>query len=343
MLIVNSKTLPQNANKDNELFPFVKEYQESVGELKTRFVSGQIQLKRIGWPKINRSPDGSSVLPETPPLMMIKSISKPDANGATWEYCKGRPLIEANGLVKTPPNDSTISIGDELLVLDLKGKPDYAFYMMYKSGILGTEYQVFDPEGDRMKDLREKNARNQVTNAIWSNMDEPKVRMMAGAWGIKDSNKAELLILKDDLEKKVLYMDEEKKKKPSELSLRGIDEFLADARNDEYARPKHLIQLGLDDKRITYDKNHFYFDGADLCHVPFGKDTPAERQEYLAQFLRTPENKEKWLLVLKGLLNKESIENLDKYGVRYFAGQFDLPLNKKEDILKTSLLELFTV
>lgn len=342
MLIVNSKTLPNNAAKDHELYSYMKEYQESVKELQTRFVSGQISLKRVGYPRQNRMPDGNLGLPEIPPIMMIKSI-KTDSSGAIWEYCKGRPIIGANGLVNVPPNDSTISIGEEILVIDLKGKPDYAFFMMYKSGILGTEYTVFDPEGDRMRDLRDKNARNQVTNAIWSNMDEPKVRMMAGAWGIKDSNKADLLILKDDLEKKVLAMDVEKKKKPSELMLRGIDEFLADARNDEYARPKHLIQLGLDDKRITYDKNHFYFDGADLCHVPFGKDTPAERQEYLAQFFRNPENKEKWLLVLKGLLNKEYIETLDKHGVRYFAGQFDIPLNKKEDALKTALLELFTV
>lgn len=340
MLIVNSRTLPTNVPKDNEMYPFMREYHDALADLKTRFVTGQIQLKRNGYPKQNRMPDGSLGMPEIPPLMMIKSI-KTDSSGAIWEYCKGRPIIGANGLVNVPPNDSTISIGEEILVIDLKGKPDYAFFMMYKSGILGTEYTVHDPEGERMKELRDKNARNQVTNAIWSNMDEPKVRMMAGAYGIKNSNKADLLILKDDLEKKILAMDEEKKKKPNELMLKGIEEFLADARNDEYARPKALIQLGIDDKRITYDKNHFYFDGADICHVPFGKDTPVERQDYLAQFCRNPENKEKWLLILKGLLTKEYIETMDKYGVRYFAGQFDIALNQKEPDLKAALLEMF--
>lgn len=337
-LIVNSKQLPDNATKDNELFKFVKEYQDGVSELKLRFLAGDICLRRNGYPRINKSPDGTQIN-ESPAPIYIKLTRS--VNGATWGYCKGRALIHPNGLVEVSPTDSYEDIGSEYIHINLSVQPDYAFFMMYKSGILGTEYTVYDPEGDRMKELREKNARNQVTNAIWSNMDEPKVRMMAGAWGIKDSNKADLLILKDDLEKKVLAMDEEKKKKPNELMLRGIDEFLADARNDEFTRPKALIQLGIDDKRITYSKNHFYLDGAELCHVPFGKDTPVERQEFLAQFCRNPENKEKWLLILKGLLNKDYIEAMDKYGVRYFAGQFDLPLNQKEDALKTALLSEF--
>ena len=222
-LIVNSKILPNNAPKDHELYSFMKEYQDAIAELKTRFVSGQIALRRVGYPKLNRAPDGTSTMPEIPPLLMIKSI-KTDSTGATWEYCQGRPLIEANGLVKTPPNDATISIGEEVLMIDLKGKPDYAFFLMYKSGILGTEYQIYDPEGDRMKDLREKNARNQVTNAIWSNMDEPKVRMMAGAWGIKDSNKADLLILKDGkkLGFEVKYTDKPKATRSMHIAMKDL-------------------------------------------------------------------------------------------------------------------------
>jgi len=337
-LIVNSKQLPDNATKDNELFKFVKEYQDGVSELKLRFLAGDICLRRNGYPRINKSPDGTRIN-ESPAPIYIKLTRS--VNGATWGYCKGRALIHPNGLVEVPPNESYEDIGSEYIHINLSVQPDYAFFMMYKSGILGTEYTVYDPEGDRMKELREKNARMLVTSAIWTGMDDAKLRMMSQAWGIAKAGEKDILILKEEIEKKVFQMEDEKQKNPTDLMLRGIEHFLADSRSDEFTRPKALIQAGIDDKRITYDRNHYYFDGEDLCHVPFGRDNPAERQEFLAQFCRNPENKEKWLLILKGLLNKDYIETMDKYGCRYFAGQFDLPLNQKEDALKTALLSEF--
>jgi hypothetical protein len=45
--------------------------------------------------------------------------------------------------------------------------------------------------------------------------------------------------------------------------------------------------------------------------------------------------------MLHALVTKEYIESLDKYGVRWLATQAGLPLNKKEEIIRESLLAEF--
>lgn len=340
MLIVNSKQLPVHADNKHEMYLFYKEYTDGLNELQARFPSGEIMLRRVGYPKVNVSPDGSSSLPEIPAPIMIKSV-KTDKDGNIWGYCQGSPIIHPNGLCEIDQAKNTITIGDEILHLPLRSKPDYTFFIMYKSGILNTEYLVYDPEGDIIRELKEKQNRNQVTNAIWSNMSDEKVRMMAQAWGVRDAGKKDILILKEELESKVFFMEEEKQKDKTNLMLRGIAEFLADARNDEFTRPKSIIQFGVDEKRITYKSNHFYFDGEDLTHVPFGREDQISRQEYLAQFFRDPQNKEKWQTVLKGLITREYIETLDKYGLKWLTQQFGIAQNQSEEKLRNALLELF--
>src|SRR5512133_3167116 len=113
MLLVNSKQLQINASKDKdpEMYVYWKEYKEGIEALETRFPNKDIQLRRNGYPKWNKNPDGTRGLREHPPLLLIKAIGNPDQRGATWAYCKGRPLIQANGLVDVPPNDNTIELG----------------------------------------------------------------------------------------------------------------------------------------------------------------------------------------------------------------------------------------
>lgn len=339
-LIVNSKSLPNNASKEHELYEYVREYQQCVTDLKAKFPTGNIALRRNGYPKVNRSADGSINLPEVPAPIFIKLTSKPDSNGAVWGYCKGRPLIHPNGLVDVPPNDNSEVIDSEVLNIPLRSKPDYAFYIMYKSGLLGSEYTVYDPEGDKLAELMEKNAKLKVQSLI-RDTEEEKLRMLSQAWGISKAGTKNILLLQEELENKVFSMEEERKKNPTNLMLKGVAEFIAESKNDEVSRPKAIIQMGFDDGRITFNgsQSKLYFDDTELCYIPSDRQT--DKLAFLAQVLRNPDNSEKWMKVLRGLLSKDYIEKMDKYGKRWLAGQLGVPLNKKEEDLVKALLEQF--
>lgn len=339
MIIVNSKVLNENVSKDSELYNYAKEYQEGVQALKTRFPDGVIRLKRNGFPKQNRLPDGALGLPEIPTPIYIK-LTKTDKNGVSWGYCQGQPLIHPNGLVEVPPNNNSASFDSEVESFDLKQRPDYVFYIIYKSGLVGVNYSIWNPEGDRITVLQEKNATLKVQASI-REMEEEKLRMVSQAWGVKDAGKKNLLILQDEIENLVFSMEAKKKEEPTNLMLKGVNEFLAEIKADEITRPKAIIQLALDEKRLTFNpaNSHMYFDAADICYIP--PDKVATRLDFLAQVLRQADRKEQWQGIIKALLDEAYINKLDKYGVRWVAGQLDIPLNKKEESLREALLGEF--
>jgi len=340
MLIVNQKQLNPNPPKDSELAPYAKEYREGIENLKQKFPTNNIQLKRNGFPKLNKSPDPNMAdMPEMPSPMFIPLTRNVD--GVSWGYCKGAPLIHANGLVEVPPRENSVILSGEVITLNLRSQPDYAFFIMYKSGILGAEFHVYDPEGDKLRSLTEKNYNLKVQYAIRESMDEPKLRMVCQAWGIVDAGTKDVLILQEELEGKVFAGEAQKKKNPTDLMLRGVPEFLADIRNDDAMRPKSIIQLAIDEKRLTFNapQSRFYFDGDEVCYVP--PDKQATRADYLANVLHDPKNEEKWLNILRSMVTKEYIDTSDKFGIRWLAGQLGVPLNKKEEALRESLLAEF--
>jgi hypothetical protein len=340
MLIVNSKVLNNNT-QDPDLKSFDKEYQQGVADLRAKFPSGQIQLQRNGYPAINKSHDPNYPdMPEIAPPLYVK-LSKMDSAGVVWSYCKGRPRILANGLAEVPEDQNSEELSGEVITLDLRNKPDYAFYFMYKSGLLKSHFHVHDPEGDRIKELEQKNAKIKVQYLIREGMDEAKLRTVSSAWGIPDAGKMNVLLLQDALEGKVFAMEEQKRKNPTDLSLRGVHEFIAEVKTDEVTRPKALIQLAIDDKRLIFSPSDssYYFDGAKVCYVnTMGSKT---KEDSIADFLRDERNKGKWQEMLRALVTEEYLNSLDKVGVRWLAAQMDIALNQKEPELRKALLEAF--
>lgn len=346
-LIVNSKMLPLNPVKGHELEEYSREYQDGLNALKTRFPSGSIVLKRAGFPKPPKQSTNDLILlpEEAPPIFMKLTRS---VNGVSWAYCRNAPKTEANGLVSVPVNDNSELLQGDMISLDLKKNPDYTFFFWFKSGQIGTNFSVYEPEADRMRELKEKQERIRVQSLIWADMDETKFKMVCQAWGItlKDKSTKEekpMEVLRQEMEDKVFKGEEKKQKDKTDLMARGIAEFLADIKADEFTRPKALIQYAIEEGRIVYDKKngHYYFEGADICFVPYGHQDPTLRQEFLAKFLRNTDNVDMWLSILKALVNKDYIEKCDKYGKRYLAGQVGIALNQKEEDLTSALLEYF--
>ena len=337
MLIVNSKQLPVNAGKDHELYSYANEYKAGIRDLEVRFPSGQIQLKRNGYPRMNKSQDGTPTLPEIPSPVFIKLTCSVD--DAIWSYCKGRPVIEANGLMSVREEENSEVLNGEVLHFDLKNKPDYVFYLMYKSGLLGSVYSVYEPEADKLRELETKNSRIKVTSLIWNDLPEDKLRMVCQAWGVKDSGKKNILLLKEEIENKVFAMESIKQKDTSNLMLKGIAEFIAETKADEITRPKAIIQHAVDEGRLVFNNSRFYFDGNEVCYVP--PDRHDTRMEYIAAFLRNSDNKEKWDTILRALITQDYVNKMDKYGKRWLASQSGVALNQKEEDLTKALLEAF--
>ena len=346
MLIVNSMVLPINAPKGHVLEEYSKEYQRGLTDLKTRFPDGNITLKRNGYPRDAKRPQGSENLlmmpDEAPPIFM--KMTRTDDTGAVWGYCATSPKTEANGLVSVRDNENSEMLQGEMINLDLKNKPDHAFFFWYKSGQIGSNFSVHEPEKTRMEDLREKQERIRVQSLIWTDMDETKFKTVCQAWDIslKDGNKEKPMeVLREEMETKVFEAEAIKQKDKTDLMARGIAEFLADIKSDEITRPKALLKHALDEKKLTYDKGRYYFDGNEICFVPFERQDKTKRQEFLAQYLRNSDNSDKWLYILKALVDKEYIESCDKYGKRWLAEQVGIALNQSEDKLTTALLEYF--
>jgi hypothetical protein len=337
-MILNVK----KTDKDYELAEYAKEYQSGINALNVRFPSGTIQLKRNGYPKVNKSLDPEMPsLPEVAPPIFIK-LTRTDSTGVIWAYCKSRPKIEANGLASVPEGENSEVLDGEVISLNLRTQPDYAFFIMYKSNLLKGEFQIYDPEGDKLRELKEKQDRVRVQSMIWSDMDEAKLRAVAQAWGVSGVDKKDVLVVRDELEKKIYAMEENKKKHPENLMLRGLAEFIADLKTDEQTRPKQIVQMAFDSGKLKFHPKdqHMYFDELDLGFVPFDKQD--DKSTFVLQILRDEKNKEKWIEILKTLVTKEYIEGLDKYGCRWLSTQVGIALNQKEESLRTALLEVFT-
>jgi hypothetical protein len=339
MLIVNNKILTSLNDKSSELYEYAREYDSCIKDLNNRFPSGTITLQRNGYPKINKNPNGIATLPEIAAPIFINLTTS--VKGVSWGYCKGAPTKHANGLVDVPDSVKTAEIKGEILVLNLKDEPDYTFFIMYKSKLLGSMFHIFDPEGDKIKELEEKNAKLKVQYAIRESMDEEKLKTMCNAYGIKKVNEKNILILQEELENIVFKQEEEKKKNPTNLMLRGVVEFLGEIKNDDITRPKAVIQNAIESEVLSFNKSQgkYFFDGDELCHVPFSRYE--DKQVYVMEYLQRPENAEKWRNVILKTIKKEDIEKMEKYGLRWLATQVDIPLNQKPEDLAKTLLEMF--
>jgi hypothetical protein len=347
MLIVNSKILQKDLQKGHELFEYWKEYEKGIRDLSVRFPDGVIQLKRKGYPRdVPPHPANAPdflMPPDAPPIFMRLTKS---VDGVLWSYVKGRPKIGANGLVEPNPTEDSETLLGEVMSLNLKKDADYAFFFWYKSGQIGSNFDIYDPAGDEVREARSKKDEMRVKALIWNDFDDNKVKLMCEAYGISISarnKEIDVDILRQRLEDKVFDMEAKKKSEPTNLMLKGIADFMADAKADEFTRPKAIIQRAIDEKVLTYKGAHFYMGDLEICFVPLDHQTIDRRQEYLAKYFRTNEDDSKWVSLLEAVVDREYIDSCDKYGVRWLAEQVGIRLNQQVDAIKQQVYEKFGV
>lgn len=346
MIIVNSKVLPSEPIKGHDLFKYSVEYQDGTRQLQTLYPSGEITLRRNGYPRVNRRVDGSVTLPEDAPPIKI-TLTTTDKSGAVWSYVNGSPIHNANGLVEPRPETNRVMLEGEIIRLDLRNGLDYAFYIYFKSNLIGTEYHVYDPEGDEIREVKRKKEEMRAKTLIWNDFDENKVKLMCEAYGISISARGKEIdvdLLRQKLEDKVFAMETEKQRdKTNLLMAKGIAEFLADAKADEFTRPKAIIQRAIDEKILTYSKSYFRMGDLEICFVPLDWQSIDKRQEYLAKYFRTQDDGEKWTALLQAVVDKDYIDACDKYGLRWLAEQVGVRLNQQIDAIKEQVYEKFGI
>lgn len=339
MLIVNNKILREGLSKNDELYSFLREYEEGIKNLERNYPRGVVQIKRIGYPKTPPPSTGDIILlPEPAPPIYIKATR--DVNGVLWGYCSGRPVIHPNGLVEVPDNANIITLDGEYMTVDYKQRPDYAFYLIYKSGILGLYYEIYDPEGEAIRQAEEKNRYLKMQYLIREGMSEDKCRAVAASWGVTNVGSKHLAIVQEELEKKII--EGEKKKKESgylSLSIRGIDEFIEEIKSEDWVRPKAIVQMAIDANVVTFraTDSSWYMGDQRLCYVPLDKTD--EKREVLTRWFSDENNREIWHDVLRSVVDEDYISSLSKWGLRWLAGEFDIPLNQSIEKLKDALVQ----
>lgn len=336
MILVNQQELPLNVpDKSHPLKQHSNKYHETLRGLKERFPKGNVILQRRGWPRQN-----ATGVAETCPQMAIPlQVNVEGENGqAVWAYCDGRPEILANGLREVPKGKGHMMIGETLNV-DLTKKPDLAVYL-FMTPFMMQDFEILDPEGDALRAALSRQSEIELANAIWTGIpSESKLRMIAAAWGVNNSAKADPAVLRKALEDKVLTFEKEKQKYPEDFSRKGIQAFLREIKADDDIRLRGLVQLALDagSMKLMKETGNVLLKGQKFVAVPY--DYQSERQaEFITGYLASHGNEEQLVKFLTNSLTVEQIEEMDEKGLKWLSKHFEIDTkDKAPSLLKEEL------
>lgn len=340
MLLVNKKPLPSVAKADSsELAEYIKEFQKGLDFFRKEFSRGVIRLNRTGYPRKAKG----KVKPVPPFCMPLEWMAENmDKNGsALWSYCKGSPVVQANGLMDIRERSMWLSGAD--MSLDWKKDADFAFYFYFKTNMIsGGTYRVKDPEKEAIKRAQARKAKHDLATAIYDGLtDENKLRAVAASWGVDNAYKDLAVLISEKLEKKVIELDEKKSKEPNNHSLRGIQEFLEDVKVGDEIRRKALIQYAIDMGKIKYDSFSIKYKWADGRDIVMVDPRYTDRIQFLANYLSHSTQKATWVGFVRGLLDEDLITHQDKRGLYWLAEQLEFEEKKRTiEELRTELLSL---
>lgn len=328
MILINGQELPKNADKTHPLYSYAREYKNDLASLKSRFPKGVIKLSRIGWPKFNATGHIEPVPTITVPMHCTVDS---EAGEAQWAYCDGRATILPNGLRELPSNKRMMRVGDSLTV-DLNRQPDLAVYL-FKTRFINLELRVDDPETEAINKALAREREIELGNVIWNGIaSEEKLRMIASAWGVSGAAKMDVRVLRSQLEQKVLSMEKNKQQNAADLTRKGVKEFLDEVKGDKDMMLRSLIQGAIDEKKMQWSmtSGHYLLKNRKFLFVP--SDYEGRHVDYIANYLSSPANEEQLKIFLTEVLTEETIEALDKIGLTWLCGLYDIDTKGKAPV-----------
>lgn len=328
MLLVNQAQLPLNvADKSHPLKQFSNKYHEVLSGLKERFPKGTITLQRRGWPRINKE---TGLVEPCPQMAIPLQYNVEGDNGqAVWAYCDTRPVIHANGLMEIPDSHRHMLVG-ETLSIDLGKKPDLAVYL-WLTPFVRQDFEVFDPEGDALRAALARQNEIELANAIWTGIaSEPRLRMIAAAWGVRGASDGDVSVVRKRLEDRILQLEKDKQKNPDDVSLKGISAFLREIKADDDIRLRGLVQLAIDSGvlKLVRETGNMLLKGQKFVAVPF--DYQAERQaEFITGYLSSYGNEEQLEKFLTNSLTADQLDEMDDKGLKWLSKMFGIDTKDK--------------
>jgi len=312
MLLINKTKLEFNA-KDNPSHPqykVAKFYADSVKYLKDTY-GKYIRFVDPKHPRYTEGVDsrGRKVPKMKEPDTMIRIPFESDYTDSSgdkqlWAYCQGSPVIHPNGQYELGKVRSMPFVGDK--VISLETDPDLAFYLAYVSPFIKSKtIKIDNPAEDARKlgDKRREAAQRYV--AVWNMLtDENKLRTMASAYGVPNTDKKEPDSIRLELEKVLEHNDEKKRSNPS---IKGTADFLSEMNVSDNILLRAFVQTAIDDKKLKWNIDGKWKVGQKIIlQVPI---TDIEKNfDYLCNYLGSSNNNDKLLDFLKDIINREYFE-----------------------------------
>ncbi len=321
MILVDRRPLEGDAlnTPTHPLHKFAKEYNDTLAYLNKHFdKDGVIRFKKIGYPKYTKGADSSFrevpklKEPDTTWRIPLKAyVAIGDLGKHTWMCCLDPPEVLPNGLQDMPKLSKRKGISiEDTLVVNISEQPDLAFFLykispfMERIGHNGL-FRIVDPIREDEEFGAEEMALTRRKYAVWTMLrDEPKLKLMARAYGIEDTDNKQPNGIRKELEELLLRNDQAQKNNPA---IKGTKEFEEEMQVTDSLLLRNFIQKAKDDKKIEIRADGRWHIGEKiLVQVPVGEMSRAK--DYLCQHLMIGNNQEKLQEFMKDLLNKEYLD-----------------------------------
>jgi hypothetical protein len=246
-------------------------------------------------------------------------------------------VIHPNGQYELGKVRSMSFVGDK--VVSLEQDPDLAFYLAYVSPFVRSKtIKIYNPSADAKKlgDKKREDAKRQV--AIWNMLtDEAKLRTMASAYGVPNTDKKEPDSIRLELEKVLEHNDEKKKANPS---VRGTDDFLNELNVNDNILLRAFVQTAIDNKQLKWNMDGKWKVGQKIIiQVPI--NDIEKNFDYLCNYLGSSNNNDKLLDFLKDIISREYFEITKDPKVYNWLARVSgvSPAFKKYDEVKNKVIE----
>ena len=343
MILVNYRPITKDAltNENDPAHSYAVEYHRGVERLKKDF-GKSIKFVRPGYPKKSKGIDSrmrevnNLTEPTQPMIVPMNADIVGDAGKELWQYCSGRAKLLPNGLWEATGKRSKF-ITDSVIV-DLEKDPELAFFLYYKSAIVkGGQLKVHDPDAEARAEGDKARMELDLQTALYSTLsDETQLVNVALAYELDTRNKHADTIRKD-LRDKVLAGEVKKRSDPT---ARGVTEFLEDLKVTDSVRMRSLLQVATMEKKLVCPLNIYRSGENEIARVP--QYEMHRKQDWLAQHLLNPANRQKLQDLLKDVITKDYLDKKDDKEYFWLARMMGVKVDfrSKEDI-KEDVYKLF--
>lgn len=300
-------------NKDSKQYPFAREYNDTLTDLRERFPNGMIHFKRKGAKKFTKGVDSSGrevpkmIEPVSPWRIPLQAYAVTGNKGKhLWACCLNSPEPMANGLWDMGRTRS-LSI-KETISVNINNDPDLAFFLYKISPFVQRRLiAVSDPIAED-KDIGEVELEITETKyAVWSMLsDVDKLHKMAMAYGINNVADKQPNAIRKELEELLIRNNKTKKQNPA---VKGTKDFIDEMKVTDGLLLRAFVQKAIDEKKLEYKGDGRWRIGEKvIVQVPQSELT--RKNDYLCSYLMAGNNSEKLVEFIKDLINKEYFDGI---------------------------------